>query len=450
MPVRAALGALLLAGTALVSGCAGEPRQNVLMIVVDTLRRDHLGCYGYARDTSPEIDRFAAGATRYEHAYAAAPWTTPSIGALLASRYPSELGISAEPDRLDDRFVVLAEVLAAEGYITGAVIGHYFLGREWSFDQGFHHFDESHVLGHAGVSSPGITRRALEMLAAAPPKRPFFLLVHYFDPHYDYVEHEGYRFSDPAYDGPVRSRLPFLDLLALQGSLTAADRARLVDLYDSEIAFTDAHIGRLLAGLEDLGLADDTVVVLTADHGEELLDRGGIGHGHSLYDEQIAVPLVIRYPGGEPGVVERGVGLIDVYPTLLAHLRIGVTHRLSGRSFLGAGEAATAPRPIFAETDWGGLRGVVAERLKLVRRLDDGSEQLFDLAADPGERDDLLPRAGLSLAGHSPAGSDAEPLREPLDTWLAAMERAPHRGSEVALSDEARAELRALGYLRPR
>lgn len=447
----AVLGVLVLA--TLASGCAEPPPPNVVMIVVDTLRSDHLGCYGYHRDTSPNIDRFAAGAVRYANAYAAAPWTTPSVGSLLTSRYPSELGIVAEPNRLDDRFVLLSEALAGEGYATGAVVSHFFLGSEWNFDQGFGAFDESNVLGHAGISSPGTTESALRLLRAGKDLQPFFLFVHYFDPHYDYFEHPGHRFSNPEYRGPIRSGARFEELMEQIPSLTEEDRLQLVDLYDSEISFTDAHIGRLLDAVGELGLGDDTVVVLTADHGEELLDRGGIGHGHSLYNEQIAVPLIIRYPGGAPAVVERSVGLIDVYPTLLAHLRVGIDHRISGRSFLGIERRGAPARAVFSESEWGAVRGAIAGPLKLLHHLPDGPQRLFDLRTDPGETRDLLPRLAVgwdpaTAPGLAPA-AHAE-LREQLAAWMQVMERSRRKGTEVDLSEEDRAQLRALGYLRAR
>jgi arylsulfatase A-like enzyme len=455
----AVLGVLVVA--MLAGGCAEPPPPNVVMIVVDTLRADHLGCYGYARDTSPNIDRFAAGAVRYAHAYAAAPWTTPSVAALLTSRYPSELGIVAEPNRLDDRFVLLSEVLAAEGYATGAVVSHFFLGSEWNFAQGYHSFDETNVLGHTGISSPGTTESALAMLRAGKGLQPFFLFAHYFDPHYDYIEHPGHRFSDPGYRGPIRSGARYEELIAQIESLTDADRTQLVDLYDSEISFTDAHIGRLLAALDELGLADDTIVVLTADHGEELLDRGGIGHGQSLYQEQIAVPLIIRYPGGRPAVVEQSVGLIDVYPTLLSFLGIAISHPISGRSFLGIERPGPAARPVFSESEWGSVRAAVSGPLKLLHHLPGGFESLFDLRADPGETRDLLPQiaAGgnpalgeaLFAADRSaPTARNVADLQRQLAAWMRVMERSRHAGPQVELSDEDRAQLRALGYLRPR
>lgn len=440
--------ALLLAATLAGCGRQAPPRPNLLLIVVDTLRQDHLGCYGYPRPTTPNIDFLAAGSFRYAHAYSQAPWTTPSVGTLLTSRYPSELGITEAPDRLADRFVLLSEALQGAGYATGAVVSHYFLGSKWNFNQGFDLYDESNVLGHARVSSEGVTDTALAFLRerrAADPDQPVFLFVHYFDPHYDYIEHEGHRFSDPAYRGPVTSGMVYTDLLEILRDLTPRDVAHLVDLYDSEIAFTDAQIGRLLAGLEELGLFDDTLIVLTSDHGEEFLERHTIGHGQSLYDELIHVPLLVKFPGGEePGVVEGNVGLIDLYPTLLDYLELPIGHPVSGRSFLGRGPGAEpARRLLFSETDWGQYRGVIRERLKLHHHLPSGGYLLFDLAGDPGERDNLTPE--LAQTGRV---ADFYDLQEKLQTWMRAMERLAESGAgEVEITPEEREQLKALGYL---
>jgi arylsulfatase A-like enzyme len=441
--------ALLLAALLAAAGCgpAAPKRPSVLLIVIDTLRRDHVGCYGYSRDTTPQIDRLAAVSWRYTHAFSQAPWTTPSIGALLSSRYPSELGISAAPDRLPDRYVLLAEALKAQGYATAAVISHYFLGSKWNFNQGFDRFDESNVLGHAKVSSPGVTDTAISIVdehRRRDPDQPLFLFVHYFDPHYDYIEHEGFRFSDPAYHGPVASGTVYTDLLAMLPKLTPADVAHLVDLYDSEIAFTDSHVGRLLDHLRELGTFDDTLIVLTADHGEEFRERGAIGHGQSLYNELIRVPLLVKYPGSGGGVVEGNVGLIDVYPTLLDYMGIAATEELSGRSFLGQGPGSPpSPRLLFSETDWGHYRGVVRDQLKLLYHQPTGSYLFFDMGADPGERDNLtsqLAQRGLTAEFYQ--------LQEKLRTWMEVMEREKVDGGEVDITPEERRQLEALGYLR--
>ena len=202
--------ALVAAATATgVSSCAGgnvgdgdRPRPNVLLIVVDTLRREELGAYGYPRSTSPNLDRLARAAVRYDQAFSQAAWTTPSISSLLTSRYPSQLGIEGELTKLAEDVVLLPEVLRAEGYVTGGVVSHSFCSQKWNFDQGFDFWDQSSIGGHKAITSPGVTERALEFLDQ-DREQPFFLWLHYFDPHVAYVEHAAFRFGTrEEYDGP--------------------------------------------------------------------------------------------------------------------------------------------------------------------------------------------------------------------------------------------------------
>lgn len=439
-----ALGLLLLGGT----GCAGEPAQpqTVVMVVVDTLRQDHLGLYGHERPTSPALDRFAERALVYGNAYAQAPWTTPSVASLLTGRYPSELGISKTPHGLGEDPVLLSEILRDAGWWTGSVISHYFLSRRWKFDQGFAYFDESNAKGHAAVTGADVTDQALDFVRGWTPEEKAFLFVHYFDPHYDYLDHEEYSFVADGYRGPVRSGMLYTDLLEIQAELGPADLDHLRALYDAEIAYTDHQIGRLLSGLREAGRFEDALIVVTADHGEEFLERGTIGHGGTLFNEVIEVPLLIKFPrhprGARGLVVEEPVGLVDVAPTILDLVDIPPPPEMSGRSLLATPLwAEPAPAPVFGETDWGNLRSVVRGDLKLVRHLPSGKESLYDLSRDPGERVDLAPDAGTG-----PLASDLRRLRRELDRWMGTVERA-REGHSVEITEEERRALRAIGYL---
>ena len=339
MPCVRALGMLLVPALACASCGAGADRvgPNVLLIVVDTLRRDHLGCYGYERDVSPHIDRLAADSVRYENAYSQAPWTTPSIGALLSSQYPSTLGIRNERSVLSQDLVLLPELLQEYGWSTGAVVSHGFCSSKWGFDQGFDFFDETNVLGHAGVSSAGVTRAALRFIDAHAGD-PFFLWLHYFDPHNEYLSHPGHGYQrERPYRGPVNPRNNFYKLRRILDRLGPPDWDELRRLYDSEIAFTDHHIGRVLERLRSLELYEDSLVILTADHGEEFGDHGRLGHAHSLYQELVHVPLLVKYPGSEPLVAEDPVALVDLYPTLLEFLGLPLPEGLVGRSLFPPG-----------------------------------------------------------------------------------------------------------------
>jgi len=405
-----------------------------VLIAVDTLRADHVGCYGYDRPTTPNIDRLAADALRYERAYAQAPWTTPSLGSLLSSSYPSALGIQHEASRLPSDALLLPEVLRDAGWTAGAVVSHSFCSSRWGFDRGFDSFDESEVRGQRAVTSPGVTDRALDFLDRHGAE-PFFLFVHYFDPHFALIEHEGFAFRDAAepYSGPVRSPVPFLVFGRKDQEVTSADAREMRRIYDSEIALTDHHIGRLLDALRERGLYEPSIVVLTADHGEEFLDHGRVGHTKTLYRELIRVPLLVKLPGRRGRVVTEPVGLIDVFPTILDALDLEIPTSLQGTSLL----RSVPPRPVFSETQrQARLRSVVDGDFKLMIDLDRGTRELYDLGRDPLER--------MDVSQEQPARR--RELERLLSSWAKASRRSKPTPPPVELSPEERERLRALGY----
>ena len=420
---------------AALTGCAargGDP-PNVLFIVVDTLRKDALGCYGQSRSTSPHIDALAQAGLRYENAFSQAPWTTPSIGSMLTSLYPTELGIQAEPNLLGEEFVLLPEVLQAAGYQTGAAISHMFVGRKWNFDQGFEWFNDENESDLDAISSPGISDAAISFLEQRDPQRPFFLFLHYYDPHYNYLEHDEFVFSEALdYDGPVRPGMDYFTLF-YRMKLSERDREYLVRVYDSEVAFVDFHIGRVLRQLKETGLFDDTLIVFTADHGEEFGDHNSYGHTKTLYNELINVPLLIKYDGDSPtGTVHQTVGLIDLFPTLLEYLRIPVAHRISGRSFLKRSESL----PVFSETSrWAELRAVVSDGRKVIWDLQRARHALFDLRNDGKERRNVMQQQPEML----------EAMKRSLAEWVRDSTAAVPQ--DVELTEEEKERLRSLGYL---
>ncbi len=286
------------------ASCGGAKEQvrqpNILLITVDTLRADHLEPYGYGRPTSPALAKFAEQSMVFEDAQSSAPWTLPSFASLMTGLPSAAHGCKTFYSSLAPSYTTLAEELLAGGYDTAAVVSHVFLGRPYGLHQGFVHFDDELVLemtrSDEVISSPSVTAKGLAFLqakadAAMDEERPWFLWLHYFDPHAVYQAHA--------------SQTP-----------TFGDQ-RDLDLYDGEIAFTDSHIGRLLDGLDDLGLGEETVVVFTADHGEEFGDHGGRDHGHTLYQELLHQPLILRVPGVPAGRYSSMVRSIDVPATLL-------------------------------------------------------------------------------------------------------------------------------------
>jgi arylsulfatase A-like enzyme len=407
--MRTVLRVLVLAGLALSCGSEG-PRLSVLLIGVDTLRPDHLGCYGYDRATSPNIDRLAADGVLFEMPVSQCPWTLPSFGSVLTSLYPTQHGAGINMSTMGTDFPTMGGILAREGYATGAVLSSRVLSPEFGLNRGFDHYD----VNEAGEDRNAleVTRLALEWLDGLRG-RPFFLFVHYFDPHLPYAPPAPY---DTLFDGGGAASIgtsfdiqPLLEaemtLRQRLGAFTGGDWSRIVSLYDGEIAYTDAAIGELLSGLRDRGLARNTLIVLLADHGEEFFEHGGLGHGHTLFNEVIRVPLVLSLAG----VLPRGqrvtgqVRMVDVLPTMLELLGIAGDYRLEGVSLLGmldgSGRAPAREGSLFpAHTAYSeGLRrgserkSISAYPWKIIYDTDGDSSLVFNLVDDPRE---LAPLTG--------------------------------------------------------
>jgi arylsulfatase A-like enzyme len=405
------------------AGGAGAVRPNIIVILVDTLRRDRLTPYGYRRETSPEIARRLAGAgTVVEDAYSQAPWTLPSVVSMMTGRYPGELlGADLSAYGVPAGVLTTAERLGRAGYETAGFLANPTLHVGAGFERGFRTFyappaDVEWLRRHAD----DLNRHALPWIAARQDQdRPFFLYLHYIDPHdpYDNPEVVGNRSPFEAdYQGPVSGDWVhgiYTGKLVL--SDPARDVAHLSALYDSEVHYVDRAIGQVLASLRPEVLAN-TLVVLTADHGEELFDHGGWKHGQTLYEEQIHVPLIWRWDGHIPAGrrLAGTVRLLDVAPTLAAAAGAAPDPGWEGVDLLPAltGAAPLAERPAFAEgLSSGPLRAAaVLGRLKLIvfnrqEPFAPGDElqahlwrqdlgrmarvELYDLAHDPGERHNL-------------------------------------------------------------
>ena len=432
------IAALVLAFAGARRAPVGGP--DVLFIVVDTLRADHVGAWGAANPTTPNLDAFGASATRFARAYSPAPWTTPSMAGVLTGRQPGEFGYASQavPRKLPRSVLLLPEILAAHGWRTAAFLSHSYLGRGLGFDQGYAVFDESEAQGHAWVSSPGLTERVLRYWSKET-ENPSFTLVHYFDPHFAYFEHAPWLF-DAEYAGNVSSGEGYEALNRRAAELSSADIVHLSATYDSEIRFTDEHIGRLFAAVKASGRWDQTLVVVTGDHGEELCDRdpAWIGHGNSTSAEQTHVPLFVKYPGQTDGVVVEGpVGTISLLPTLLRAVSIAppVGHRFDGPPL-----QEPIDRPVFTETRAYDTfhQAVALGRYRLrVDRLT-GRQQLFDLVADPAER--------IDVAASEPGERQRlSALLDQFDQVVRAREQLGS-GAPATFDDDERAMLEALGY----
>lgn len=429
--------ALLLACTAIVylvlALGGGSGGKNLLLISIDTVRADRLGCYGYEAGTTPTIDLVAGGGVLFENAIAPAPLTLPAHATLLTGLYPHVHGIrDNSAARLTGKALTLAEIMRNNGYRTAAFVGSFILDSRFGLDQGFDSYDDEMIstpvpgaplpTGARGAQltriSPRpaseVTGRALAWLGQNVEER-FFLWVHYFDPHYPY--------TPPA---PFAGRFP--------GSP-----------YDGEIAFVDHNLRILLDELQKSGLLDRTLIVITGDHGESLGEHGEETHSVFTYESTIRVPLILRYPGTLPSGARIAVpvSLADVMPTVLDILGIEYAGDTSGESLIRIiGGGGPKERSIYSESmfsfltyGWSRIECIRGSRWKYVRST---IPELYDLTADPAETRNL-------------AGSERElasMLAEELDSLIARTSgREGTLAEGISLSGEDREMLMALGYV---
>jgi arylsulfatase A-like enzyme len=433
--------ALLASLVACSEGHEVAPRPNVLVISVDTLRRDHLGCYGYERDTSPNIDALAARGVVFSNALSTSSWTLPSHASMLTGRYPSSHGLRDDGVKLAPAVPTLAESFRRNGYHTLAVVSHVYVSSAFGLERGFDAFDDSLIEG--GATNPlaeQVTDRFLALLRASP-NRPFFGFVHFFDPHWPYTAPEPFarRFADPAYAGPidgsVESLLPYF---FASRAMSEPDREETLARYDGEVAYLDQQIGRLIDGLRKEGDLDRTVVVLVGDHGEEFMEHGQLGHGKTLHGEVVRVPFVLAgHPSLEPGSRRDDlVSLIDLAPTLLELSGAEAPPGVDGRSLL-AHEGLD--RAVFSESIRFGveMRALRRGRYKLIHIPSEDRELYYDLLNDPGEYAPL---------GRDPTGGK---LASALAEYVASAESGWHLKlvGLTAAGLRCRATIRASGRL---
>ena len=415
---------------------------NFVLISLDTLRPDSLGCYGGAQERTPVLDRVCEEGTVYLDAVANAPWTLPSHVSLLTGRYPRNHGVKNVGKRVPETVPMLQEVLGAAGYATAAIIGSAKLGGRYGVDRGFQ--DRVEHPPFAGRAAPRQIQQAIEwMRAQHRERRPFFLFLHNFDAHTDY---------DPGAETRAQLVSPYrgeqrgagAQLLALRRAkqpLRPADVRFLRELYDAGVHDLDADLAPLFAFLRQPGIADETVVFVTSDHGEEFYEHGSVLHGVTLYHETLDIPLIAwgrAVPAGEriSGLVQ----LSDLAPTLLELSGLPPLDRLDGLSHAPTlTGSALEPRFAYAEADWRGddldtFRMVQDETTKLIYNRITGDVELYDLEADPAEQRDIA-------AGEP---ERVKRMMEQLDHYLGDERVAPDR---EPLTPEEIETLRALGYI---
>ncbi|MBW2274620.1 MAG: sulfatase [Deltaproteobacteria bacterium] len=444
----AALLCLAVFGCAEQESPAPASGRPIVLIVVDTLRADHLGSYGYPRPTSPAFDRWARGGALFERALATSSWTLPSFASIYTGLYPRQHGAGDRLDQeewgvtgLDPELPVLAEILSEAGYVTGALANNPFLHEKFGVARGFAdyrwHLGTNEVIRRADKT----VDLALEWVDARAGA-PFFLLVHFFDPHMDYDPPVGHR---GRFTGSYRGKLPFpvTDAAKIKLGwipLDDADRAYVTGSYDEEVAFTDEQLGRLLQGLEERGLMGEALVILTSDHGEELFERGSFEHGHSKYQELLHVPLVIWGEDVKPGRIDTPVSIVDLFPSVLEAAGLPVPEGGVGISLLPAATGRGRPpeRPILADGTLHGRRkhALIRWPWKAVAVPAQEETLLFNLEEDPGEQRNLADR-------------HPERLRAMLAEFEAISPPRSREGPAAEIDAGVREQLEALGYATP-
>jgi arylsulfatase len=421
---------------------------NVVIVMVDTLRADHMSAYGYERETTPFISNFASQGFVFEHARSQSSCTFPSVNSLLTSRNPA-IFTRQEVDQLGipDEYPSIAEILKRSGYRTIAVTASPIVRATPSdfnpiggFDRGFDTFMEDPLWRPGGQVNRAITRQ----LDAV--EEPFFLYAHYMDPHGPYRPPERYekRFAGE-YDGHDFIRrgnpVPIGKMLYDDGphiEITDRDIQHLVDLYDDEIRYFDGVFRRLIRYLEERDMLDRTLVIVSSDHGEEFLEHGHIKHCRGVWDTVTRVPLMFRFPGVEGGHrIDDAVQNLDIVPTILDYLEIepeGLD--LEGTSLLPLLEGREPSRK-FAFSDQREYRSADDGRFHLILNGEDGKVTLFDLRSDPLEQHDLF------RTDHP----EVERLSDALNGWLTETGQLMRFDEELAAARAKEEELRALGYL---
>lgn len=440
---------------------------NLILISVDTLRADRLGCYGYDRPTSPTIDQLAAEGVVFDDASTTSPWTLPSHASMLTGLYPRRHGmrlpvhtIGAARRAAKDQGLrtgnyevsqtTLAQQLAAAGYTTAAFVNFDYVGERYGFDRGFQRFQLIENDAGNPDSSP-VGPQAVDWLRKNTGQ-PFFLFLHFYDIHAPYASLPAYRdqFVHP-YDGPVgpTAYVHMGQIIRGEYQPTDADVQFFNDIYDAGIRQFDDVVAKLVAALEQANLLDNTVIVLTADHGEQFMEHGNLSHGENHYQEVMRIPWIMRGPGLPPGKRVSGmVSLVDMVPTLSAIVGLSCPAGLDGIDVAAGwqdGNEALNERYLFAEADIADNLEFEPGTFDVKKAIRDGryklhydtvteDRELYDLDLDPGENNDLAD-AEVQIGDR---------LMERLDQFLS----APATSQSVApLTAEQIRNLKSVGYL---
>jgi arylsulfatase A-like enzyme len=460
--MRTARGAWLLPMCALLAcGSEMEPPSlpDIFLITVESLRPDHIGHYSGKRDTTPNLDAFATQSVVYEDAHSVTSWTLPSHASMFTGLYPTAHGAVGVKSKLGDRVLTLAELLTEQGYQTAGFASGPYLARAHNLKQGFEFYDDSaaaigaHSGAHDDVTNPLFEKIIFRFLDSyRDSKRPLFFFAYYWDPHYDYIPPPPYDTLFVPEDSESIDVRDYEDSTRVTSAISPAQLRYVLSQYDGEIRHTDHYLGRLFDVLKKNDLWEDSVVIVTSDHGEEFFDHGNKGHKRTLYAESVHVPLIVKYPrSASTGRDPRLVSLVDLFPTILELAGTRSPRPHQGESLLVA--EPVPDRSIFFELlstfyyrrgDGAGFRredegllGIRRDDHKLIVVDSEDRAELYRMSSDRSEQRDISAEEPERVAE----------LRSALAAWREES-RSLSQGSADAELDAAQIErLRALGYL---
>jgi arylsulfatase A-like enzyme len=369
---------------------------NIILISVDSLRSDHLGIYGYFRNTSPNIDRFAEEAIIFKNAFAQSYWTLPCHASIFTSRYPSVHGAIDKSRKLDSSEITLAEVLRDNGYRTLAFTGDGYVSSVFGFSQGFDIFIEDEL------SLAGNIKSALKWIELNKDKK-FFIFLHGYEVHSLPMAPRQFlsRYVDPKYNGIAKSfNLDWSEdshniynytysLNNMSFLLNKSDIEYIIDCYDGGVNYIDYNIGELIDELKKLNLDKKTIVIITSDHGQALMEHGYIGAHQDIYDEVIHVPLIIKIPNlSFKRVIENQVRSIDIMPTILDLVGLNIPNTVQGKSLLPLIRGdINLSLPVFSEKE--DAIAIRMDGFKYIWRAS-GKHELYNLTSDPKEQINII------------------------------------------------------------
>ena len=377
-------GTFFLGHPVIVSQDDSGPRTRVIWITLDTLRADHLSCYGYDRPTTPRIDSLAGEGTLFERCISECPWTFPSYAAMFTGRYPSITGATTNLRVIHKAERTLAEIISAHDFATFSVVNSYWVGEKTGLGQGFD------TLKEFSVKDAKVAFKIAREWFTSHADEDCFVFIHLMDPHLPFVPKEKYRNTfDPDYRGRFRYGTENYNQYELEDmDLTESEKVHLEALYDEEILGCDEDVGDFLDFLKVNGLYEDSLIIINADHGEEFWEHGGFSHGHQLYDENLHIPLIIRGPGFDGGrKVSNTCAGFDVFPTILEWLELDTPGEINAKSLFEImdGKVDTENRLLLSEQLYHGAeqKGVSTGRYRYILHTLDNSEKLYDLTDDP-------------------------------------------------------------------